>query len=261
MVKLKILFLVMSLGLVGCGQEFRTLDNLGTQEDYSDLSIGEDFEAPEDETKQEVIEEPQPPAEEPLPDKPFENSFFFEQQSFNLAHNSALRWDGCEANYQSNGGYNSDTRCGRAFIEQLFAYNLNEVFFACVHQSALAAGYPKPRRVFINHLGSYNDRRARNSTRLSNHAYARALDIKHFILIDDSGKRHRVSTLLRDYVGQQARFYDAFRDCWRESLPTSCRPGSSEYLGSIGHGSSKLGGNSLHNDHIHLSFPLCAGSL
>lgn len=187
------------------------------------------------------------------------NTFFLENRDFNLARGPAKRWDGCKSGYKSRGGFNSDSRCGRGFFHPKFSDGLNQNFFKCVFTSAETAGYPRPQQVFINHLGTFNDRNARNSSSLSNHAFARAIDIKNFILIDRNNQTHKVSTLLRDYRGRQAVFYDNFRQCWKESLSRNCRPGQREYKGSIGHRSSKLGGNTLHNDHIHLSFPTCAG--
>ena len=201
---------------------------------------------------------PTPPAIDRTPDS-LVNTFFIERREFNLANGKAGRWDGCKNGYKSTGGYNSDSRCGRAFLHKKFSENLNEQFYKCVFQAADTAGYAKTQKVFINHLGTYNDRNARNSSRKSNHAFARAMDIKNFNLVDDRGKVSRVSTLLRDYRGSQAVFYDEFRQCWKDSMPSSCRAGNTEYKGSIGHRSSKLGGNTLHNDHIHLSFPQCAG--
>jgi len=205
---------------------------------------------------------------EPKPEEPEEkdrtpdsliDTFHIERRDFTLANGKAKRWDGCKDGYRSVGGYNSDKRCGRAFLHKKFTENLNKQFYKCVFNAADSAGYEKTQKVFINHLGSYNDRNARNSSRKSNHAYARALDIKNFNLVDSRGRVTKVSTLLRDYKGKQAKFYDDFRACWKDSMPSSCRRGKSEYKGSIGHKSSKLGGNTLHNDHIHLSFPLCAG--
>ena len=248
------------LSLAACSFEDVTVATLGSQDNFDDVEIGDDFTPPEDDTVGEVID--QTPVD-PMPTQPpvqsLENTFHIEAQNFSLARGPAKRWDGCKNGYRSVGGYNSDTRCGRAFIEEKFSRNLNRIFYKCIFDAAKEANYPDPQRVFINHLGSYNDRTARNSTRLSNHAYARALDIKNFNLVDAQGRNYTVSTLLRDYVGQQAVFYDSFRQCWKDSMPSSCRPGNTEFNGSIGHNSSKLGGNSLHNDHIHLSFPLCAG--
>jgi hypothetical protein len=343
-----ILFSVLNLA-TACLNDNRSLENLGSTDDFNQQEIDPDFEAPEDETEavkstcsgfvdtesgnlnvrtdsntksticaklpsktsltialeghkdgfikittpkcdqawvyvsekyvglgsdcpfkiEETVPTPKP-APTPTPEDPKEevgdrtpdsllDTFYIERQDFNLANGKAKRWDGCESGYKSIGGYNSDSRCGRAFIHKKFSENLNEQFYKCVFNAADTAGYAKTQKVFINHLGSYNDRNARNSSRKSNHAYARALDIKHFNLVDSKGKVSKVSTLLRDYKGSQAKFYDNFRDCWRKSMPSKCRSGQSEYKGSIGHKSSKLGGNTLHNDHIHLSFPLCAG--
>ncbi|NQZ00071.1 MAG: extensin family protein [Bdellovibrionales bacterium] len=254
--------------LVGCGEtsfEARSidLDSLGENNDFSDVEIEDDFPAPEDEPPVEpiVIEEPpqRDPAEQPTPPSFKVDTFFLESQTFQLARGPALRWGGCEPGYESQGGYNSDTRCGRAFFHPAFSEQLNQAFFKCVQVSAREAGYAEPARVFINHLGSYNDRNARNSSRLSNHAFARALDISSFLIYDEQDNLTKVSTLLRNYTGAQAVFYDSFRSCWKDHLSENCTPGQTEYKGSIGHASSELGGNSLHNDHIHLSFPRCAG--
>lgn len=247
--------------LSACAKYKPGLSTLGSSSSFNDVEIPDDFTPPEDDSpssadpSDEIDETLPPPVEVSL-----KNTFYIEDQSFQLARSSALRWDGCSQDKESRGGYNSNSQCGRAFFHRLFANNLNEVFFICISDAARVAGYPQPSRIFINHLGSYNDRTARNSTRLSNHAYARALDIANFNLVDSDGQNHRISTHLSQYSGRQAQFYDEFRDCWQESLPSNCTSGKTEYKGSIGHRSSRLGGNSLHNDHIHLSYPLCAGA-
>lgn len=338
MANCKYILIFLILGLTACSNDLRSLDNLGSTDDFNNQMLIPDFEAPEDETveqkntcsgfvntnsgnlnvrdasslnsnvcaqlaskstlmisqeghengflriltskcssefsyvsekfvsvgsdctfaaEEEVKPEPKPPIERE-PDS-LMNTFYIERKEFNLANGKAGRWDGCKSGYKSTGGYNSDSRCGRAFLHKKFSKSLNDQFYKCIFQASDEAGYAKTEKVFINHLGTYNDRNARNSTRKSNHAHARAMDIKNFNLVDDRGRVFRVSTLLRDYKGQQAKFYDEFRDCWKNSMPSSCRPGNTEYKGSIGHRSSKLGGNTLHNDHIHLSFPACAG--
>lgn len=231
-----------------------SLDQLGKNSDFSDVEIGDDFKEPGEEDN--IVDDG---GDDEIEIINFKNTFYLDSGLYALAHNNANRWDGCKSGYTSQGGYNSDSKCGRAFFHPKFAGNLNEFFFRCISDAAKVAGYPQPNRIFIKHLGSYNDREARGSSRLSNHAYARALDISNFNLYDKNGKLYRVSTLLRNYKGSQAKFYDEFRQCWSESMPSGCRPGKTEYLGSIGHRSSKLGGNTLHNDHIHLSLPLCAG--
>jgi hypothetical protein len=259
--------------LVAC-QRFETpLDSLGTQSSFSDVDIPDDFVAPEDETIEDPLENEEisedeesvvilPPEGEITPGPVqvnLKNTMYFEDNIFTLARGPAWRWRGCQEGMQTLGGYNSDTQCNNAFFHPSFAESLNESFFVCVSDAAKAAGLPQPHRVYIRHLGTYNDRLARNSNRRSNHAYARAWDIVNFNLFDGDGNMSRVSTLLRDYVDEQAIFYDEFRDCWMESLPETCGPGNTEFRGSVGHQASRLGGNSLHNDHLHLSYPLCAG--
>jgi len=248
--------------LLGCDSGYRSVSNLGSQSSFTDVEIPDDFPPPGNE-EPDVL--PPPVSEPPQPVAPIDeivfktNTFFLEDGVFQLAHNQALRWDGCESGYASQGGFNSNTNCGRAFFHPLFSDHLNSAFYICIQEAADEAGYPQPDSIFINHLGSYNNRNARNSSRLSNHAYARALDISRFNLYDREGQLYVVSTLLRDYSGPQAIFYDEFRACWRDSLPDNCDLGGTESSGSIGHRSSEMGGNTLHNDHIHLSFPSCAG--
>lgn len=248
---------------MACSPYSSNLEGLGLQSRFDDVDIPDDFVAPEDESMEEFpgeeIEIPPPQTPPPVVVN-LKNTFEFDDRVFNLARGPAWRWDGCAVEKASQGGYNSDSQCGRAYFHPLFADQLNAMFFSCVTQAAEDSGIPRPEKIFIRHLGSYNDRTARNSTRTSNHAYARAWDIVNFNLYHSWGERTRISTLLRDYVDEQADFYDGFRDCWMESLPSGCSPGHTEYKGSVGHRASKLGGNTLHNDHLHLSFPLCAGT-
>ena len=254
------------LVLASCSQYESNLNSLGSQASYSDGTIPDDFPAPEDESPDNmpgdeiVIVPPEGEITPPPVQVNLKNTFFLEDREFSLARGPALRWDGCKTAKNSQGGYNSDSKCGRAYFHPSFADNLNDAFYICVSDAAKTVNIPQPAKVFIRHLGSYNDRTARNSSRISNHAYARAWDIVNFNLFDAQGKLYKISTLLRDYKEEQAVFYDEFRDCWRESLPSNCTPGRTEYKGSVGHTASKLGGNSLHNDHLHLSYPLCAGN-
>lgn len=185
--------------------------------------------------------------------------FAINRSPVKLAHGPAVTWLGCEKEAAVKGGYNSNTTCGRAYFHPRFEEQLNKEFFRCVEEAAFAADLSQPREVFVHHLGSYNDRTARGSSSLSMHAYARALDIAMFNLYDREGKITRISTNVRDYQGPTKIFYDHFRQCWREKMPSSCTSSHAEYKGSIGIPGSPLGGNSLHNDHIHLSLALCAG--
>lgn len=253
------LLVFLIFNLAACGGYSSNLDNLGAQSSFADVNIPDDFQAPEDE---EEVDVPLPEDEMTPPpvQVSLKNTFHIDDPLFELARGPAVRWDGCVSGKSSQGGYNSDSQCGRAFFHPSFADRLNDAFFDCVHLSAAEAGLPEPHRVFVRHLGTYNDRNARNSSSLSHHAYARAWDIVNFNLYDKDGQRFKVSTLLRDYKDEQAIFYDSFRACWQQALPTSCGPGDREYRGSVGHQASQMGGNSLHNDHLHLTYPLCAGN-
>lgn len=187
-------------------------------------------------------------------------NFSFATKVEELAHDKAVKWDGCSKNAFVKGGYDSDTTCGKAYIHYpKFAQHLDKYFYTCVADAAKLIGFNKPENIFINHMGTYNDRDARGSNTLSMHAYARAIDIAYLNITDASGKKIRISSNVRDYKGINKKFYDEFRQCWKETMPKSCEKGGSESIGSIGIPSSALGGNSLHNDHIHLSFPKCAG--
>jgi hypothetical protein len=197
---------------------------------------------------------------EPLHSVPSTNTgdFSLSEQTYKLAHGPAQVWNGCDSNAPVMGGYNSDSKCGKGYFHPLFAAHLNKNLFTCVERSALQAGISIPSRIFIRHLGTYANRNGRQSSSLSMHAYARAIDIAQLNLYDRFGNVTAISNEMKNYSGATAIFYDAFRACWKESLPSSCRPGQKEYNGSIGHPKSALGGNNLHTRHIHLSYPFCA---
>jgi|GEM_PF-1022944 len=186
-------------------------------------------------------------------------NFSFNPGTKDLAYGPGVTWNGCDPNAMVTGGYDSDTKCGNGTVYPGYAEHLDKNFFRCVEVASADANYRQPERVFIRHWGTYVNRNARNSSSLSMHAYARAIDIVKFILYDRTGGTTQVSTHVRDFAGSTAKFYNSFRQCWKDTLPSSCKPGQREYLGSIGIPGSALGGNSLHDDHIHLSYPLCAG--
>lgn len=175
-----------------------------------------------------------------------------------LANGPAQIWDGCDLSAKVRGGYESDTKCGIGYFHPDFVEHLNTYFFPCIERAALSANFPQPSRVFIRHLGTYVNRNGRNSSTLSMHAYARAIDLAKLNLFDTQGTLTPVKLTMKDYSGANAKFYDSFRECWKDTLPTKCTPNQREYKGSIGHPKSALGGNGLHTAHIHLSFPLCA---
>ena len=255
------IFFFFLIGFSSCSPFHSHLDQLGSS-DYNDVKIPIDF-GPDDfndNNIQNIItsEEPQQIVEQSQQNSKNNVSFAVEDEVFALAHGQALRWKGCYRDQRVMGGYGVDKGCGNAFLQKDFHNNLNLTFLRCIQDSAQVAGYPKPVKIFIHHLGTYNNRRTRDGTRLSLHAQASAMDIVKFELFDNSGNSQTVSTFRRHYRGSQAAFYDEFRDCWKESLPEKCTAEKIEYKGSIGHETSKLGGSSLNNDHLHLSLPYCA---
>ncbi|NCN42358.1 extensin family protein [bacterium] len=261
-------FVALLIALSGCAGNAETdwassQDPLQDQLEVGDLPGEEESETIGDNDSDPSPEDPgsgedeTPPVSTPDP-KVF---FYTNGKLYNLARNKALKWEGCKSSAAVRGGYLSDTSCGNAYLYDKFVTHLNKHFYTCVESAAVKANLPQPSRVFINHIGSYNDRTARGSSRLSMHAYARALDIKNFNLIDSRGNVSRISTHINNFTGSTAKFYDGFRSCWKATMPSGCVSGQTEYQGSIGHNKSSVSGkNSLHNDHIHLSFPFCAGA-
>ncbi|WII72602.1 extensin family protein [Bdellovibrio sp. 22V] len=201
------------------------------------------------------------PTPSPVPTDPADPSIHFSMlpKIAQLAHGPGQTWNGCDKNAMVMGGYGSTTKCGNGTLHPAFAVHLNKHFFGCVEVAARAADMKQPDRVFLTHWGTYVNRNARNSSSLSMHALARAIDIVKFVVYDRDGKSVQISTNVKDFKGNTVKFYNSFRQCWKDTMPSKCRPGQREYSGSIGIPGSALGGNSLHNDHIHLSFPTCAG--
>lgn len=238
----------MALGACARQPGMITVEDL-TDRDAAQQDSGDDY-------AEEVPGDNEPPLE--FPGAATSPDFIFNATKVRLAHDLAQFWEGCNSQQVVRGGYESDTSCSKAYIQPSFAVHLNQHFFSCVKRAASKAGYAEPTKAFIRHWGTYNDRSARGSTRLSMHAYARAIDVVNFNLYDRSGNLTRVPTHVRNYSGKVAVFYDDFRDCWKSTIPSTCRSSDTESVGSIGHPSSKLGGNTLHNDHLHLSYPLCA---
>lgn len=185
--------------------------------------------------------------------------FAVSSETYKLANGPARKWDGCAVGALVRGGYDSDVNCSSGYFHPLFVKHLEDHFFTCVERASLDANFRQPRGIFVHHLGTYVNRNGRNSDSLSMHAYARGFDLAKLILTDGQGGKTFVPLTKLDYKGPTKQFYDSFRQCWKDSLPSACRPGLKEYKGSIGHASSALGGNSLHEKHIHLSLPFCAG--
>jgi hypothetical protein len=154
-------------------------------------------------------------------------------------------------------GYNSDTRCTRERMHEGMARHMDEHFLRCVQDAAEAVGMQRPERIHINHMGCHNVRTVAGSNTMSLHSYGRALDIGA-IIFKPSGER--VSMHVRHADSRNRSFYNSIRVCWARSLPENCRTrGGREAFGSIGYPGSNGPGNDSHNDHLHLSFPPCAG--
>ena len=247
-------YLFLSFIFFACNPLHSNLYDLGQSGDYNDKTIPSDFEINYFGNNDNLLSVS---SEDPKVKNEHENqiSFFVENEFFSVGGARVLRWNGCEKNQLIMGGYvrNGNRGCGKAFLQQDFYNHLSRFFFQCIQYSAKSAGYPKPVKVFIHHLGTYS-----NHQRRSLHFQARAMDITHFELSTDSGHSYTISTSKRDYQGGKAVFYDSFRNCWRASLPEQCAQGRDEYLGSVGHKASKLGGYSLNNDNLHVSLPHCA---
>lgn len=163
----------------------------------------------------------------------------------------------CDKNSKVTMGYNNDEKCTRDKMHKGMAEHMDKVFLGCVQSSAVAAGYPKPESIHINHMGCHHVRTVAGSSTMSLHSWGRALDIGAIILKPSGTK---LSMHVRNGVGNNRTFYNSLRACWARSLPPSCRAGSGrEAFGSIGYPGSEGPSNGSHNDHLHLSFPPCAG--
>ena len=155
-------------------------------------------------------------------------------------------------------GYNSDTKCTRDKMDRGMAQHMDKVFLSCVQQSAQAAGFTPPAAIHINHMGCHHVRTVAGSSTMSLHSWGRALDIGA-IIFKPSGQK--MSMHIRDSNKPGSReFYNALRNCWARNLPASCRGGGGrESFGSIGYNGSNGPANGKHADHMHLSWPPCAG--
>lgn len=194
-----------------------------------------------------------------LPEGVSTGNFVISDKVYRLANGPAQKWNGCAAKARVMGGFNSDTACGPGYFHPKFAAHLETNFFACTQAAASKAGLPVPEQIYLRNLGTYANRNGRGMSVLSMHAYARAIDIAKIILADGSGKLTHVNLHVNNYRGANAVFYDTLRSCWKATMPKACKPGLRESVGSIGHPKSVMGGNRLHDNHIHLSFPFCAG--
>ena len=155
-------------------------------------------------------------------------------------------------------GYNSDTKCTRDKMDRGMAAHMDKVFLECVRLSAQAAGFQQPAAIHINHMGCHHVRNVAGTNTASLHSWGRALDIGA-IIFKPSGQK--VSMHIREsHKPGNKEFYNSLRKCWARNLPASCRGGGGrESFGSIGYNGSDGPANGKHADHMHLSWPPCAG--
>jgi hypothetical protein len=251
-----VLMLITSIILVACAKP-------NSDDEWAsgvpDSSQGEGSQGGGDNNSELPAEPPTEPI--PTPNEPVDPLVFFSVGIIRtqLANGPALTWNGCEPSAIIRGGYDSDSTCGKAYLHPSFADHLNKHFFSCIEKASSDANLPRPESMFIRHIGTYNNRNSRGSTTLSLHAYAKGIDLAKFILFNANGSTTVINNTMKNYSGANGAFYDSFRQCWKDSLPATCKPGQREYQGSIGHPNSAMGGNSLHTGHIHLTFPPCAG--
>ena len=171
-----------------------------------------------------------------------------------------VKWDGCAAGAKIKAGYGNARSCTTIDIHRDFGRHMDKHFLRCSQEAARKAGVQVPEKIHISHMGCYANRKVRNGSRPSLHAYARALDIGAITLITGSSRVTMSMHARHARHGKQNVFYEELRACWKRSLPRSCARGR-ESSGSVGYKGSKGLNNSLHNDHLHLSYPTCASEL
>lgn len=198
-----------------------------------------------------------PPIYAPDPNLQFSAS----KEIVKLAHGPGVVWDGCDPHAVVSGGLGSDTRCGHDFLLPGYVQFLDANFSRCVTRAAATANWPTPVRIYVRHLGTYEDRgvitkELSAQVALSLHAYGRAIDIAGINMYDTQGRVTKFSSHINDYKGSNALFYDEFRQCWKDSMPSTCGKWAET---TIGHVKSKMGGNAVHFNHIHTAYPPCAG--
>ncbi|MFV3407990.1 hypothetical protein ACNH6C_05260 [Bdellovibrio bacteriovorus] len=129
---------------------------------------------------------------------------------------------------------------------QTLAYGLGKTWDGCDKEAIVRGGYD-------------SDTKCGNGTVLP--AYAEHLNKHFFGCVEKGSLAAGYSQPDRVFIRHWGTYVNRnARNSSSLSMHASkCRPGQREYSGSIGIPGSELGGNSLHNDHIHLSFPFCPG--
>jgi hypothetical protein len=138
-------------------------------------------------------------------------------------------------------------RCEPINVAKDFAPVLLEQIPKCVNQ-ALRLDHEAPAAsIFIEHMGTYQNRNVSGSSRASMHSTGRAIDVSKIIIKTTSGKTitHKMT------IGSRREaFYSNFNKCWTtyQGTKAQCHP---------------KGGGMIdcrdpdHHDHVHLSLPFC----
>ena len=137
---MRIIPVLILIVMLGCGQ-YRSVYTPGKSSETGLETLPDQGPGSQDPAVPEPQEPMDPVPVDPPPVVDTAEAFFIETGTFQLAHDEALRWDGCSEEQIIQGGYNSDTECGKAFFQPLFAQHLQEYFFRCVSDAAQAAGF------------------------------------------------------------------------------------------------------------------------
>lgn len=199
------------------------------------------------------------PAPTPKPVVQMKNFSFGRRAS--LPYGPAVVWNGCSKTSRVTGGKGTNTGCDEDYMHPKMAAHMEKYFYKCVVAAAEDAGIKRPERVHLNQAGCFQNRNVAGSGTLSLHALARAIDINQFNLISADGTTTRISANKRNFSGKTKTFYNSFRSCWRQNLPSRCHGSyTREREGSIGlPGAAMSPTNWDHADHMHVTFPPCGG--
>jgi hypothetical protein len=142
-------------------------------------------------------------------------------------------------------GFNG--KCEPIDVAKDFAPVLLEQIPKCVNQ-ALRLDHEAPAAsIFIEHMGTYQNRKVAGSSRVSMHATGRAIDVSKIIIKTTSGKTitHKMT------IGSRREaFYGNFNKCWTtyQGTKAQCHPRGGGMIDCK---------DSDHHDHVHLSLPFC----
>ena len=195
-------------------------------------------------------------------------------------------WDGCRGKVRGSRLIGKTPRCETFPLEKNFQKHLDRHLFACSKKALKQAGevlkkltngrrngFLVPDRMELVTFGTYSNRDIKGkSGKLSLHASARAIDIRGFRFFRDDIKdnngnpkplnfsMHLNKIPSRPKLLVNKAFYNGFRQCWKDALPSSCGHRCAS-VGSPYSGSKELQCHNDHNheDHLHIEYPHCVG--